>query len=627
MPKESLVLGALMTDLDFPNENAFAAGLVHWAADREVTIVLLPGGPLHSRSTRNAIFRLANETWLDGLIMSPFLRHLVPVDEMTRFCEQYAPLPIVMGATGLESVPHVRVDSLVGMQDLVSHLIESHHLSQIAFITGPEGDTEAEERCQGYVTALREHGLEVDPDRVVPGDFREVSGVTAMRRLLDAGVTFDAVVGANDAMAVGAYSVLHEQGLNVPEDVALAGFDDAPDFRGSLPLTTVRQSFYEVAHQVGDILMDLIQGRHVSMKTLIPAPLVVRGSCGCVSERVLRAAVDRTDHTSDLERDDPLEEAHRPQGVPAEIWRAFRQDLREADAGEASSRDAASEAPKSRAFLRSLGRHMRVLGEGGVSPGRGHQILNDIRRAVVPFLNEKEKVINAEDLLQQARVLVAERVDRLAQARLRDRQIQAARLRTFDTRLESAQDIGALVPAIQETLPQLGVHQCYLVRWTGGTLGHVRLLVAVNEQRAGIENRNFAVEEALLPDGVISAGSGESLVALPLTVENEVLGYAVVNWGPQDGGVYHRIEARLSGVLYRLRLLADAEAARREAEEALEEVVATRSIGDRLQRAVDTEAVLRITLEELSKALGAPTAVARLGTREQLLGDGEVVEQ
>jgi hypothetical protein len=248
------------------------------------------------------------------------------------------------------------------------------------------------------------------------------------------------------------------------------------------------------------------------------------------------------------------------------------------------------------------------------------QILNRIRHAVVPFLTDKDAIIRAEDLLQQARVLITETAERWSGAELREIKAQASLLRAFDIELGSVQSLDTLVSAIHRTLSELEIRHCYLVRWSGESRERVRLLATVDE-RNEMSDREFSLRQGPLPEGVVGSEALEPLVILPLTVEDDVLGYAVVNWGPLDGDVYHRLEARFSSVFYRFRLLEDADRARRQAEQALEEIVSTRSIVDHLQRAVDTESVLRITLEELSKVLGAPTAVARLGTREQLLED------
>lgn len=449
-----------------------------------------------------------------------------------------------------------------------------------------------------------------------------------MRKLLDAQVDFDAVVGANDATAAGAYSVLQDHGMNVPEDVALAGFDDSPDLRASLSLTTARQSFYALAYQVGDRLLELVQGRAIPNKTLVPASLVVRRSCGCVSDQVAQAAIERSALVEDSAREDPFDDRYRPEDVPVEIWRAFAQDVREAGMAPPPDGDGPSSDPASPlTFLRTWERYMQEAHQHQDSIREWQQILNALRRAVVPFLDTANAVIRVENLIQQARVLGEEAAERLADAALQSFQAQASLLRTFDVELSGAQNLEGLAPVIQRTLAQLGIHQCHLVRWTGAANDHARRVLAVNSQRAERVDQDFSVEAGLLPEGGVEAQSDQSLVVLPLTVEDDFLGYAVVTWGPREGSIYHRIEAQFSSVFYRLRLLEEADVARRQAEQTLEEVVNTRAIVDHLQQAVDTEAVLRITLEELSEVLNAPKAVARLGTREQLLEDQDGVDR
>jgi hypothetical protein len=535
---------------------------------------------------------------------------------MKRFCNHYAPLPIVMAASGLSDVPNVRVDSFGGMQAVVNHLIESHDLTRLVFITGPEEDREAQDRLRAYRSALDAHGIDWDPTLVVSGNFMQESGTKAVTELLDAHIPFDGVVAANDAMAVGAYRALQAYGLRVPDDVALAGFDDAPEARiHSVPLTTASQSFYELAHHIGDTVWDLIQGGAVPSETILASSLVVRRSCGCMPSRVFEAAVGP--HGEHEGREEPFVDRHRPEDLPAEIWRAFVRDLSKVD--EKKSFPSRSESP---AFLVALEKDLRQRFERRESIDVWQALLTDLRCAVVPHLEKIEDVIRAEDLLQQARLLISEAGERRAYSVLSKFQMRASLLRTLDAELDSVGDWSAFVPVIQDTFPKLGIDSCYLVRWEPNVKTPAQLVVAVDGLQAEREDRQFSVLDGLLPEMDADFEAGDVLVVLPLTTTDAVLGYAVVDWGPQDGGVYRRLAARFSNVLHRFRLLEESDLARRRAEETLEEIVNTRSAVEHIQKAVDSESVLRITLEELIRVFGAKMAVARLGTREQLLDDG-----
>jgi len=136
--------------------------------------------------------------------------YLVPGDVLQRFCERYAPLPIVTGALDLEGVaggyaPQVLTDSFAGMRQAITHLIEVHGRRRIAFIQGPADQPEAQARYRAYEVALADHGIAVDERLVVRGDFLRPSGVAAVQELLRRAVHIDAVAAANDETAAGAF--------------------------------------------------------------------------------------------------------------------------------------------------------------------------------------------------------------------------------------------------------------------------------------------------------------------------------------------------------------------------------------------------------------------------------------
>ena len=120
----------------------------------------------------------------------------------------------------------VTINSYVGFKKLVEHLITVHSHRRIAMIEGPSSNTDAQERLAAYLDALTEAGIQPDPQLRVSGFYNAPSGASGMEELLSRGVKFDALVCANDDMALGALSIAANHGLNVPQDLALGGFDD-----------------------------------------------------------------------------------------------------------------------------------------------------------------------------------------------------------------------------------------------------------------------------------------------------------------------------------------------------------------------------------------------------------------
>jgi DNA-binding LacI/PurR family transcriptional regulator len=174
------------------------------------------------------------------------------------------------------SASYVDVDNVHAADAMTAHLI-SIGRRRIGYITGAPRNVAAVDRLAGYRRAMQRAGLATD-DLVVEGDFNAASGVTCAARLLDTGV--DAIFAANDSTALGALETIRGRGLRVPEDVALAGFDDL-EFAVQLdpPLTTVRQGVRQQGEEAVSNLFQLIEDPTGSpRRVLLPTELVIRQS-------------------------------------------------------------------------------------------------------------------------------------------------------------------------------------------------------------------------------------------------------------------------------------------------------------------------------------------------------------
>lgn len=168
-------------------------------------------------------------------------------------------------------------DNRVGARLATQHLIEQGH-RRIAFVAGDLLHDDAIERQNGYFDALAAAGIAVDPALIVQSDYTEAGGMLAVSRLLERDAHFTALFASNDQMAIGACLGLHRRNLRVPDDVSLVGFDDLIMARYAMPpLTTVRQSVYEIGIEAAKAMLDLLRG--IKPKAALPGPeLVVRES-------------------------------------------------------------------------------------------------------------------------------------------------------------------------------------------------------------------------------------------------------------------------------------------------------------------------------------------------------------
>jgi len=184
------------------------------------------------------IERLITTLRPDGMILTPPLCDMpAVVEHVARF-----KVPLVRIAGGLDLYGEsIVIDDRTISRAMVAHLMEKGH-RRIGFVLPHPEHALAQRRFRGYLDGLAEAGIEPEPALIQPGRFDLESGAQAAAALLDLPLPPTAIFASNDEMALGALRVAHSRGLSVPDDLAIAGFDDSPASRLAYPaLTTVRQ--------------------------------------------------------------------------------------------------------------------------------------------------------------------------------------------------------------------------------------------------------------------------------------------------------------------------------------------------------------------------------------------------
>lgn len=192
--------------------------------------------------------------------------------------------PIVSIGANLARASSVTADDETGVFQAIAHLVKRHDCKRIAFIAGPEGSFDGARRLTAYRIALDSFKLPWDPTLAVRGNYEARSGREAVLELRRNGSrSFDAIVAANDLMAIGAIEGLRAGGMKVPEDVKVVGFDDMEEASFTSPsLTTVRQPIAEQGLCAADVVLRELGGEGLDeVPTHISTPLVIRQSCGC----------------------------------------------------------------------------------------------------------------------------------------------------------------------------------------------------------------------------------------------------------------------------------------------------------------------------------------------------------
>ncbi|MFD5572827.1 LacI family DNA-binding transcriptional regulator [Streptomyces cadmiisoli] len=244
------IIALVVPELDVPYFAELARHVIREAEQRSLTVLIHQTGA--DRDHELAALAGFGSTFVDGVILSPLA---LTADDLRD--RAGAPPTVLLGELREEGADHVAIDNEKAARQATEHLIGLGRRTILA--VGGRDDAglgTAEARTRGYRAALTEAGIPFDPAALLPvTSFRMPDGADAVASALHRGARPDALLCFNDQLALGALRALHEQGLRVPEDVAVIGFDDVEGGRFSVPtLSTVAPDKAAVAKVAVELL-------------------------------------------------------------------------------------------------------------------------------------------------------------------------------------------------------------------------------------------------------------------------------------------------------------------------------------------------------------------------------------
>lgn len=271
-------LGVIVPSIKNDFFSAVISGIEEVAYGREFNTVVCQSNESTERETIHLRTLISNQvagvlvsvaqTTTSGAGFRALQRQGIPLVFFDRVCEDV-------------EADRVVVDDYGGARRVVEHLIERGYRT-IAHTAGPENTSIGRDRCQGYLDALRKHGLKETSDLIVHGGFEEEDGVAAFRAIRSRPRMPDAIFAVNDPVARGIHAQIKQDGLAIPRDVAVAGFgDNRLSSYLDPPVTTVSQSPYEIGKVAAAMLLRRIENpsrESTSETEVIQAHLIVRQS-------------------------------------------------------------------------------------------------------------------------------------------------------------------------------------------------------------------------------------------------------------------------------------------------------------------------------------------------------------
>jgi phosphoserine phosphatase RsbU/P len=521
-------------------------GIRDAATGRGASVVCFSGGFIapDTQGEGGFVYELVRPDIVDAVIIIA-ANTLRSYEELGGVAKRFASLPVVNVGLASAGVPGVVVDNETGFRRVIEHLIEVHGRRKLAFIGGPSGNADAQIRHGVYCEVLARHGIRIEKDLIAEGRFDAVSGAEAMDAILDRGTPFDGVVAANDATAVGALKALEDRGRR-QDDLSVVGFDDDPAAQSApTPLTTVRQPMLRMGALAVETLFEWSLHGRANPCVVVPTEVVIRQSCGCFFQPEGRASAygasgplgarPGKDEFGRLLKRDQLPGHERS----AELWNALCADVTDG---------------RPTRFWRVLTDAMLAARAEPDVLFRWQHTLTAMRRMLVADAPDAAGREIGDRLLHEARVIVAEAMNRAFVMREAEKHTRVQAINSFVEQIALAPDLDAIVRLLHHALSHLALGGCQLVLFEGSK-DVARLVLSRTGQRATgtrLEpSTPFPTQEVLLEALRASPEPGYALV---LALEGTLgpRGFMVFHGSPGDAMHTVPLQVQLAASLRRL---------------------------------------------------------------------------
>lgn len=287
------LIGLLVPALTWELVADVLQGVAAYVEDTQYEIILYSASP--EKDFSQVIDRMLATNMAVGILA---LLHTQSPKHLVELYRQGLPVVLINHIAAHVELPQVGIDNAAATHTAIRHLLDLGH-RRVGFILGLPEIQCTHDRYEGYCKALSEAGIPLDPSLVLEGNYQCEGGYTCARQFFSMAEPPTAIFASNDLTAYGVLEAADEQGIHIPDDMALVGFDDIPPSSHVLPaLTTVHHPFKEMGRSAAQLLLTLINQRsslparrgkvqHSAAeqtveppRILLPTTLTIRKSCG-----------------------------------------------------------------------------------------------------------------------------------------------------------------------------------------------------------------------------------------------------------------------------------------------------------------------------------------------------------
>ncbi|MCX7710407.1 MAG: diguanylate cyclase [Clostridia bacterium] len=545
-------------------QSLILSGIADFAKEYDINLMCFVAGMFNSphkwERGRNILYNFIDKNKIDGLIvLSSAVEAYASPLQLLKKLHKNKGLPVVTIGNRFDGYPSVSADNFLGMRQSVDHLVEVHGSRQIVFIKGTEGSKDSDLRLNAYLESLKSHNIPINPKLIFPGKFNFASGEEVVKLLLKKKISFDAIVAANDNMAIGALDELGRQLGAAHKKIPVIGFDNIEASR-LRSLTTVHQPCYELGRSASDMLLRLVHNQLIEMEELLPTKVLFRSSCGCIPSMVRNA------YSVELQKAGSSMQSSIDELIASLLYK-FDKVTRSADLAlnsrdfdelfeyEKRLIDAFLEeylSGKKDQFIQAYDQVISLCELKRIKLSFLHNILSCLRQDILEYLPSDSNIILAENMFQAARIQISDAVERFGSSNITLTANRIDALNWLEEELVANMDWHAQIETLDRNIFQYGINRCYISLYENPEkpLEKSKLIYASNQGNrfyTGSNGTSHATQE-LLPEGILHDLYQErfSIIIEALHLGSDQLGYAILGFDTRINRAFEIIRHRLS---------------------------------------------------------------------------------
>ena len=293
-------IGIILFDITGYYQQQLVHTLSKTASKHGYNLLTFSAFTIYGSDTKNAageynILHLIPYEQLDALIVChDTFNSNEAVEELWKLVTERCQAPIISIRKKVNGCYNILVEDTDAIPAFVRHFHDVHHFDRIAFMSRPYNHPDAIFRLEKYKEAMAELGLDCPEEYIFEGNFWKDCALDASKHFMSLKKRPQAIVCANDYMALSLCKELTLQGYSVPQDIAISGFDDVRDARANVPpLTTCYVSVSDMAKKAMETIDTLLNGKEAPACTFVPTKIIIRNSCGCESSTMKDLSLSR----------------------------------------------------------------------------------------------------------------------------------------------------------------------------------------------------------------------------------------------------------------------------------------------------------------------------------------------